>query len=401
MYWLRKEWNTRKDEVAPWWKENSKEAYATGCANLAAALANWSASKRGTRKGPVAGFPRFRSRHRSTPSCTFTTGTIRVEPDRRHVTLPVLGGIKTFESTRKLARRLEAGTARISTATITFVRGRWFVSFVAHVQRDLARPAHIQPGPSVVGVDVGVKDLIVVAPPDGVEVDRVPAPRPLRAAAAKLAGLQRKAARQRGPYDPGAKRRREPSAGWRATQKRIRKVHTRVANLRTDHLHKLTTTLAQQHQVIGVETLAVKAMTAAGGARKRGLNRALADASFGTLSRLLEYKTGWYGSHLVRAGRWYPSSKTCSGCGSVKTKLTLRERQYRCEGCGMVLDRDLNAAINLARLAQQASLGQGSAGSGPVVTGGADQKTTPRVAGGVETGTPAAPGTAQPQGQAA
>src|SRR6266545_6899889 len=106
---LRLEWNRAKHQVAPWWRENSKEAYSSGLDALARAIANWSTSKQGRRNGPRVGFPRFKGKHRSQPACRFTTGAIRVESDRHHVVLPRLGRIRTHESTRKLARRLEAG----------------------------------------------------------------------------------------------------------------------------------------------------------------------------------------------------------------------------------------------------------------------------------------------------
>jgi transposase len=140
--------------------------------------------------------------------------------------------------------------------------------------------------------------------------------------------------------------------------------------------------------VIGGETLAVKNIMAAASSRKRGLNRSLADAGFGELYRQLDYKSGWYGSRLVKADRWFPSSKLCSGCGVVKTKLHLSERTYECHSCGLKIDRDLNAAVNLARYAQHET--DPSAG---VVTGGADRKPSPQGdAGGSETRTRAAVG---------
>lgn len=399
-YTLRKQFNQVKDVVAPWWPTNSKEAYATGCANLAAALTNWAGSRKSTSKGGSVGFPRFRSRRRATPSCTFTTGTIRVEPDRHHVTLPVIGRLKTYESTRKLARRVEAGTARVTTATISFTGGRWFVSFLVHVHRVIGSPPQARVAAAVVGIDLGLKDLLVVADAAGREVQRITAPRHLRKASSRMRALQRKAARQVSPWDTAARTRREPSAGWRHTQHKIRRLHTKIANTRLDLLHKATTNLARTHAVIGVETLAVKNMSRKGGARKRGLNRSFSDAALGTMLRLLEYKTAWYGSTLVKADRFYPSSKTCSNCGSVKTKLTLAQRQYECDTCGLILDRDLNAAINLAHLAQANTAKPGS--SGGLDSGGADQKTrTPVLAGGVETATPATTGTASPQGEAA
>ncbi|MFX0595375.1 IS607 family element RNA-guided endonuclease TnpB, partial [Micromonosporaceae bacterium DT45] len=102
---LRRVWNTAKPEVAPWWADYSKEAYNTGLDSLARALKNWSDSRTGKRAGRKAGFPRFKGKHRTTPSVRFTTGTIRVEPDRKHVVLPRLGRLKLHESARKLARR--------------------------------------------------------------------------------------------------------------------------------------------------------------------------------------------------------------------------------------------------------------------------------------------------------
>ena len=150
-------------------------------------------------------------------------------------------------------------------------------------------------------------------------------------------------------------------------------------------------------------------MRSAGGARKRGLNRALADAALAELRRMLAYKTIWYGSTLVEADRWYPSSKTCSGCGSRKPRLLLSERTYVCDHCGLVLDRDLNAAINLARLGEPHLGEQSPAGSGPVAGRGAARETEPAPAddaAGDETSTPhhhrvGQTGTASPQGEAA
>ncbi|MFF5208703.1 helix-turn-helix domain-containing protein [Streptosporangium sp. NPDC000396] len=123
LYALRRAWNATKGRIAPWWADNSKEAYNTGLDALARALKNWAASRNGSRKGNPVGFPRFKSKHRAALSCRFTTGTIRVEADRRHVTLPRLGTIRTAESTRKLARHLERGTGRILSATIRFEGG--------------------------------------------------------------------------------------------------------------------------------------------------------------------------------------------------------------------------------------------------------------------------------------
>ena len=303
---LRRTWNRRKHAVAPWWAENSKEAYNTGLDALARALEAWSTSRHGQRAGAAAGFPRFKRRTRSRPAVRFSTGAIRVEPDRHHVTLPRLGTIKTHEATRKLARRVEAGTARILSAAATRDRsGRWFCSFAVIVAAK-TRPGHAARSPHpVVGVNVGVRDLLVAGTPDGTQAARVRAPKPLSKAQARLRRLQRRAARQAGPYDPAARNRRPASNRWRRTPVRIATTHARAAHIRRDVLHKATTALAQQHQVIVVETLNAAGLRSNGGARKRGLNRALADAALAEVRRMLTYKTRWYGSTLVAAGRWY------------------------------------------------------------------------------------------------
>ena len=139
---LRKTWNQIKTDVAPWWAANSKEAYNSGLDALARALGNWSASRAGQRAGAVIGFARFKSRHRSV---RFSTGVIRVEPDRHHITLPRIGRIRTHESTRKLARRVESGIARILSAAVSCRAGRWYCAFqviVAGKARPPTRPDH-------------------------------------------------------------------------------------------------------------------------------------------------------------------------------------------------------------------------------------------------------------------
>lgn len=356
-YGLRKRWNAVKDRVAPWWRENSKEAYASGLANLAAGLANWSASKRGTRTGARVRFPRVKSK-KDRLSCRFSTGALGlVDADRRHVKLPRIGSVRSHESTRKLARRVAAGTARIRSATVTYRRGRWFVSLSVEIQRSTGSPRRPD---TVVGVDLGVTHLAVLSRPvPGVsdENGMVTNPRHLEHAQRTLRRLQRQAARRRGP-DRGT--RELPSRRWRRTQAGIARLHARVANSRADGLHRLTTALTRNFGVIVVEDLNVAGMV-----RNRRLARRIADAGWGELRRQLDYKSGWCGGRLVVAGRWYPSSKTCSNpsCGVVKAKLRLSDRVFHCESCGYTADRDTNAARNLAALAGQTTDGGASSPS--------------------------------------
>jgi putative transposase len=419
---LRNEWNRRKHQVAvradgtPWWDQNSKEAYASGCRSLANALEKWSESRKGRRNGPRVGFPRFRSKRHSVKKFSFTTGAIRVEPDRRHVTLPRLGTIHTHESTRKLARHLEAETARILSATVSYTGGRWYCAFQVIVEGK-ARRAHARRSPHpAVGVDVGVKDLLVVATPEGIEVARVVAPKPLTQAQSRLRAAQRQAARRHGPYDAETKTRREPSKRWERAIARVGRVHAKVAAIRADAIHKATSALATGHQVVAVEQLAAKNMARRGGRGKRGLNRALGDAALGRIRTQLDYKTTWYGTELVTAPRFYASTQLCSRCG-VKTKLRLRDRIYRCRNGCPPLCRDLNAAINLARLGDPSHGATGTGtGSRPAASHGAGDgrgaihKTSPTTtsgavgtAGGIEASTPHTnkTGTASPQGEAA
>ena len=141
-----------------------------------------------------------------------------------------------------------------------------------------------------------------------------------------------------------------PSQRWRTTQARIARLHTAVTNARRDGLHKLTTGLVREHGTIVIENLNVAGML-----RNRRLARHVAGVGWGELRRQIEYKTSWAGGRVVVADRWYPSSKTCSACGVVKAKLRLSERTFRCDQCGLVLDRDLNAARNLAQLVDEVS----------------------------------------------
>jgi putative transposase len=326
---LRREWNRAKHEVAPWWAQNSKEAYSSGLDGLARALRNWSDSRNGRRTGRPVGFPRAKKKGRARDACRFTTGQIKVLADRKHVQLPRIGVIKTHESTRKLAGRIQQGTARILAATITRTADRWFVAFTVEVERHL--PASNGKA-GVVGVDVGVRHLAVVS-----TGQIVPNPRALEHSLRRLRRLNRELSRRR----PDSKRREQ-------TSRRLSRVHARAADVRRDALHKLSAALAVKYGTVVVEHLNVAGML-----RNRRLARAISDSGMGELRRLLAYKTAWRGSRLLQAHPFFPSSKTCSDCGWVKAKLTLGERTFRCEACGLVIDRDLNAARNLAKLVEQ------------------------------------------------
>ncbi|MGW0633839.1 IS607 family element RNA-guided endonuclease TnpB [Streptomyces sp. NPDC002758] len=367
---LRKAFNAAKHtdpRFAGWWEENSKEAYSTGLANAAAAFDNYAKSKQGKRRGKKVGMPRFKSKRKARLSCRFTTGTIRVEADGRHVTLPRLGTIRVHESTAKLLDRVQAGTARILSATVRHERGRWFVSFQTETAREIHRVA--RPGVAV-GIDLGVKTLAVMADSTG-EIREVPNPRHLDSVLKLLRRASRAVSRRQGP---DRRTGQKASKRWEKANARRNKVHHRVANLRADVLHKLTAAVTAEYGTVVVEDLNVAGML-----RNRRLARQIADAGFGEIRRQLAYKTRRNGCRIVAADRWFPSSKTCSGCGTVKAKLPLHVRTYACDACGLVLDRDDNAARNLAALAAACTTGTGVAGDQDTTKvskpRGADQKT--------------------------
>jgi IS605 OrfB family transposase len=308
---LRKDWNAAKDAVAPWWAKCSKEAFNTGLDQLARALKNWGDSRRGKRKGKRVGFPRFKSKRKARPSVRFTTGALRCEA--WHAVLPRIGRVKLHEDGRRLADLVAAGAARVLSLTVRFERGRWFASFT--VETEVSRPAPRLPD-AVVGVDLGVKALAVLS-----TGEEIPNPRHLSRALRKLRRLSRTMARRQGP---DRRTGREPSNRWRRASRALGRAHGRVADQRRDGLHKLTTRLAAEFGTVVVEDLHVAGMV-----RNRRLARHVADASFGEFRRQVEYKARWRGGRVIVADRWFASSKTCSGCGAVKAKLPLSERDLR------------------------------------------------------------------------
>lgn len=370
LYALRKAFNEEKKtnpRFALWWEENSKEAYNTGLAGASAAFSNYATSKSGKRKGPKMGVPRFKTKNRARRTCRFTTGVIRIGPDGRHVTLPRLGTIRLHEHRPDLVAAVGTGELRILSATVRLERGRWFVSFQVE-QRLHAKPAR-RPD-AAVGIDLGIKTLAVYADSDGT-IGEEPNPRHLDRALHQLRHANRVTSRRQGA---DRKTGRQASKRWEKANTARNRIHHRVANLRQDTIHKLTTRLAAEYGTVVVEDLNV-----AGMGRNRRLSRRVADAAFGEIRRQLTYKTSRRGSRLITADRWYPSSKTCSGCGVAKAKLPLSVRVFECDHCGLVLDRDDNASLNLAALAARTT-GTGVAGDlGPANAEpkprGADQKT--------------------------
>ncbi len=348
---MRYLWNRVKDKVAPWWAENSKEGYSSAFETLAQAFTNYFASRDGTRRGPYVGWPNYK--HRSgCHSVAFTTGSIWVL-DRHHVQLPVIGILRIKESTDKLRLKIDGGFARILRVTLITEDAKTYVSFGVVLRWGEPRPL----GMGVAGYDVGMRTLITSS--DG---HRVENPRAGEQVKKKISRYQRRMDRQHrvgtprcfhpdGTHITATCYWRKHSKRARENQTKLQKAHVRTAHIRRDAIHKASYRAATTYAVDIVEDLRVEQMGRRGHG-KRGFNRAIKDAVLAEFRRELSYKSTWYGSFLWLTAWWYPSSKTCSVCRKKKVKLSRGAQLFHCEHCGEEIDRDLNAAKNLAALAE-------------------------------------------------
>lgn len=336
-----------KDELAPWRDQVVVGSYQAGLEALGHALENFSKARASGRR---VGFPRFRAKGRAHEAVIFQYPRL---PDNRHVDLSRrLGPIRTKESLKKLTRLLERDEqARIMRATVQRGSGGWFISFTVERSAKQRSPHKAR---AVVGVDLGLTRLATLSTGHAVANSKA-----LGAALRALRRLQRQLDRQRrannqanflpdGQAKPGA-RTWVRSRRMARTEERISRLHRRVANVRREQAHQLTTSLTRAFGVIGVETLQITNLMA-----NSRVARHIADAGWATILNQLRYKTSWSdGSMLLAADRFYPSSKTCSACGAVRAKLSLGERVFACDSCSHRQDRDLNAALNLAVMAQR------------------------------------------------
>ncbi|WP_163228058.1 IS607 family element RNA-guided endonuclease TnpB [Bifidobacterium choloepi] len=322
-YSLRKWWNLQKDTVAPWWRKYSKEAFSSGIESLSRALRTFADSRVGDKGCGKIGFPKFKSKKGGRLHFAYTTGIFGIiENDSYGLRLPRIGRVHCMENVRK-----RVGNRHVTRMTIFLEAGRWYASLTVQDPETPNAPARSR-GKTVrsVGVDLGLKSLATLS--DGVVF---PNPRALEKHARSLRKAQRKLARKR----PGSKRRERQ-------RNVVAHIHRHAANCRNDAIHKTTTFLAKTYDEISVEDLNVKGMM-----RNHRLAGGLQDASFGEFRRQLTYKCLENGAALHVVNRFYPSSKTCSSCGTVRTKLFLKERVFHCPNCGLTIDRDLNAAINI------------------------------------------------------
>ena len=238
---------------------------------------------------------------------------------------------------RNRRKQVVCEEVKILGATVSCEAGHWYVSIQVEIKRE--RPSTPE---RVVGVDVGLKQAAVVS--DGRRLENQ---KPLALHLKKLGKLQRKLSKKQKTKDPETKR-TVFSNNYQKQRLKVARKHQQIANIRRDVQHKFTTELARTCGAIGIEDLNILGMMA-----NRNLARAIADAAMGQLLQFLKNKVASAGGNLFIASRWFPSTKRCSCCGHVKKRMPLKHRTYQCHACGLVIDRDLNAALNLAWVANE------------------------------------------------
>jgi len=308
---LKKQFNVIKRSEYPWMYHVTKYANQQPFIQLQTAFKRFFQG--------ISRYPRFKKRGHHD---SFYIGSDHIELDGNRIRLPKLGWVRMRESLRF--------SGKVNSATISRVANRWFVSL--SVELDQA-PKSCD-SQACVGVDLGIKTLATLSNGESFE-----APKPLNKFLKKLKRMQR-----------SFSRRKKDSNNRQKLRQKMAKVHARIANVRRDSLHKLTSYLTDHFGGIVIEDLKVSNML-----KNHKLSCAIADMGWYTFRQQLEYKSQYKGNYLLIADRWFPSSKTCSNCGQKKDGLKLSERVYRCEACGQSLDRDLNAAINLKNLLYKAS----------------------------------------------
>ncbi|MGH3636335.1 MAG: RNA-guided endonuclease InsQ/TnpB family protein [Mycobacterium sp.] len=330
-----------------WRTQVCQQVFEEAAVDCGRALAAWSDSRSGKRRGRRIGFPRFKKKTGGRPSFRLRNRhpkggkpTIRIGETRaRSVTLPGIGAIRVHDDTRRLRRLLAKDRGNILFATVSQRAGRWWISL--NIEAANLHPAHQHPTRDSndhadwVGVDRGLSAFVVAATADGSEVARIDDPP--KALAAGM-GQQRRLAKSLSRKQKGSENRNDAVA-------RLSRHYNRVRNIRAHFLHQVSNKLVKTHDRLVLEDLNVAGML-----RNRRLARAISDAGWTEFARLLRYKASWRGGQIEIADRWYPSSQLCSKCGARNTDLMLADRVFIC-ACGHSADRDLNAAVNLAHWA--------------------------------------------------
>jgi len=304
---LRKLWNAVRRQEFPWSYEVPADASNDALTHLQAAFDAFFKKK--------AKYPKFKKKGERD---AFSMDARQLAWNGRHVTMPRMGTVRMVEGLRFTGKVLR-------TVTISREADRWYLSAPV----EMAEYSRSRTGDEIVGVDLGLTTLATLS-----TGETIGNPRPLRKALEKLARVQRDHARKV-----------KGSANRRKSAQRIARIHRRVANTRKHVLHTLTSRLCRENQAVGIEGLRPANMV-----KNRSLSLSISDAAFGEFRRQMTYKAPLYGTRLLVADPFEPSTKRCSACGIVGPSIPLSERTFRCVPCGHVAGRDVNAAINLRTL---------------------------------------------------
>jgi putative transposase len=328
---LHRELNALKKTELPWMYEVSKCAPQEALRNLDNAFVHFyrrcKLKQAGTWRGKV-GYPQRKTKKQGVGSFRLT-GAIAIFPTA--LQLPRLGRLRLKER-----GYLPLSGIKVLSATVTEQAGHWYVSI--QVEQEQAVP--VTNGPTV-GVDRGVKTRATLS--DGTVI---PNHRHLKRRLKKIKRLQR-----------AVSRRKKGSQNRKKAVRTLGKEYRKVGNQRANTVHQFTSRLAKTKSVVVIEDLNVSGML-----KNHHLAQAISDVGFAEFRRQLTYKAAWYGCRVIVASRWEPSSKTCSDCGWVDVALTLADRVFRCTSCGLIMDRDLNAAVNLGKLAGSCPESQNACG---------------------------------------
>ncbi len=332
---LRRQLNAIKREQFPWMLEITKNAPQMAIIHLGQAFKNFFAG--------TAEYPTFKKKGRH-DSFSLTNDQFTVKGRKVHI--PKLGWVRMHETLRFVGKVVEG--------TISRTADCWFLSITVEMP-DLHSVR--RENQAVVGVDLGVSALATLS-----TGEKVAGPKAYSATLKKLRQLsqhfsrQMEAAKVRAGLKPGEPIPKGMHIPWsenmRKTQRRIARLHARIANIRANTLHQLTSDLVERFDVIAIEDLNVAGML-----KNHPLARAIADMGFGEFRRQLEYKAAQRGKTVIVVNRWYPSSKTCASCGYKIPKMPLAVREWTCPKCHTHHDRDINAAINLRRVAESSVRG--------------------------------------------
>lgn len=315
---LKKQFNVVKYAEFPWMAEVHRDAHSQPFANLAKA---WSKFFADVKAGKKPNAPVFKKRGLCRDS--FYVANDKFKIDGKSVFLPKIGEVRMREALRF--------HGKIVGATVSRSVDRWFIA----IQVEVADANLQRTGEGIVGVDLGVKAAATLSTGEAIK-----SPQPLKRALRRL----KIRGRRHSKSTKGSNNRKKLAM-------RLAALHRRIANVRADFCHKLTSRLCRENQAVVIEDLNVKDML-----KHDRLARPISDVGFGMIRSQLEYKSLRYGTRLVVADRWYPSSRLCSCCGWKNETLTLADREWVCPECGASHDRDVNAARNLKRLATATAL---------------------------------------------